>query len=180
VRALFRSLSIVFLFVYPFAVFFLLDEFGPGPLGALLVFLILARYPKVWRKYYLLLALAAVVVLGFLILDSSVSAGLLKLYPVLISLAFLIIFGGSLLRPPTIIERFAAGSGVVISAPIRRYTRQVTIVWCVFFVMNSAVSFFIGLYGSMDTWLFYNGFLSYLLMGSLLGGEFLFRRRIVP
>lgn len=120
-------------------------------------------------------ALAAVglVLLALLSIDGMVAA---KAYPVLMSLAFAAAFGWSLLFPPTLVERFAAMAGTVATAPARRYMRRVTLVWFVFLLANAGVSAWTTVAEDPAVWALYNGFLSYLLMGLLMGGEFLVRR----
>lgn len=174
-----RIFSIVFLFAYPFAVYFFLDRFGPEVLGIALAFLFLLRYQSLWKKYRYILVLALLLMLVFFLLDSSSSVGVIKLYPVLVSLSFLSFFCASLLWPPTIVERFALEAGAEPGEALRRYARAVTIVWCVFFLLNAIVSMLITVFGDMDSWLFYNGIISYLIMGALFGGELLFRRHLM-
>lgn len=113
--------------------------------------------------------------IALLFYDGMIAA---KAYPVLMSLAFAALFGGSLAFPPTLVERFAALTGTVATAPARLYMRRVTLVWFVFLLANAGVSAWTALAGDPAVWAFYNGFLSYLLMGILMGGEFLVRRRI--
>ena len=61
-----------------------------------------------------------------------------------------------------------------------RYTRQVTQVWCAFFVLNGLVATWTAVWSSREIWALYNGFLSYIAMGLLFAGEWLMRRRLFP
>lgn len=101
----------------------------------------------------------------------------LKMYPVLMSVGACFIFASTLIKPPSMIERFARlaepnlpESGVI-------WTRKVTIVWCVFFVINALIALWSVLFAPMKIWVIYNGFISYVLMGILLLGEFILRKR---
>lgn len=101
----------------------------------------------------------------------------LKMYPVLMSLGALIIFASTLIKPPSMIERFARlvepnlpESGVV-------WTKKVTLVWCIFFACNAVIALMTVFLASMQVWVIYNGFLSYVLMGLLFVGEFILRKR---
>lgn len=101
----------------------------------------------------------------------------LKMYPVFMSTGALIIFTTTLIKPPSMIERFARlaepdlpESGVI-------WTRKVTIVWCIFFVFNALIALSTVLFAPMNIWVLYNGFISYVLMGILLLGEFILRKR---
>ena len=99
-------------------------------------------------------------------------------YPVLVSLLLLLLFARSLWQPQTLIERLARLQDPALPAEAIRYTRGVTQVWCGFFVVNGTLALTTVLLGDMALWSLYNGLLSYLLMGTLMGGEWLLRRRL--
>ncbi len=61
-----------------------------------------------------------------------------------------------------------------------RYTRQVTGVWCGFFVVNAAIAVWTAVSASREIWALYNGFIAYIAMGTLFAGEWLLRRRLFP
>mgnify|MGYP003988786837 FL=1 len=90
----------------------------------------------------------------------------------------LVLFFVSLLHPPTIVERFARIQNPNLPEAAVRYTRKVTIVWCVFFVCNGCAALYTALFSSLETWTLYNGAISYALMGILFAGEYLIRRRL--
>ena len=99
------------------------------------------------------------------------------MYPVLVSLSMMILFSISLLKPPTVIEVFARRQEGRLSSEAVSYTRKVTIVWCVFFLLNAIVSAYTA-FASRELWLIYNGFVSYLLIASLFALEYLVRQRV--
>ena len=99
----------------------------------------------------------------------------LKFYPVLMSLGSATLFAYTLIRPPTTIERFARLHQPDLPESGVRWTRQVTKVWCGFLVFNALVAL-ITVFLSTQIWALYNGFISYVLMGILLLGEFVLRR----
>ncbi len=111
--------------------------------------------------------------LALLFYDGMAAA---KAYPILMSLAFAALFGWSLVSPPTLIERFAAITGAIPTEPARRYMRRLTAVWFVFLLANAATSWWTALAGDVAVWTLYNGFLSYLLIGAMLGIELVIRR----
>ena len=111
--------------------------------------------------------------LSFLLKD----AAWLKMYPVLMSVGALIIFAWTLIRPPSMIERFARVVEPDLPETGVIWTRQVTKVWCVFFIFNALVALYTVLYSSTKIWVIYNGFVSYMLMGMLFLGEFILRKR---
>jgi len=119
---------------------------------------------------------------GFAILCGSLSLILkdhawLKLYPVFMSVGACMIFASTLIRPPSMIERFARLAEPDLPEAGVIWTRKVTIVWCIFFVLNALIALATVLFASMQIWVLYNGFISYVLMGLLLLGEFILRKR---
>lgn len=96
----------------------------------------------------------------------------LRFYPVLISFSFFIIFFTSLYYPPPIIERFARLQHPNLPEQGIRYTRRVTKVWCVFFMLNGLTAIATALWSSFAFWSLYNGFISYIIMGLLMAIEY--------
>lgn len=101
----------------------------------------------------------------------------LKLYPVLVSGVMLALFGYSLRFPPTMIERLARMRQPHLHPLAVMYTRRVTQIWCVFFMVNGSICLGTALWASEAVWSLYTGVISYVLMGILFGGELLYRPR---
>ncbi|QNX08403.1 septation protein IspZ [Acinetobacter seifertii] len=101
----------------------------------------------------------------------------LKLYPVGMSLGALGIFAFTLIKPPSMIERFARLIEPDLPPSGVHWTRQVTKVWCVFFLCNALIALITVFFTSTQIWVIYNGFISYVLMGMLFLGEFILRKR---
>lgn len=113
----------------------------------------------------------------------------LKLYSVVISATMLFVFGSSLFFKPNIIFRFAclgdkSVKGSSFEPHVNSYCKKVTVVWCVFFVLNGSVSAFTALHDfgndalNDKIWSVYNGGISYILMGLLFAVEFLVRKMV--
>jgi uncharacterized membrane protein len=102
----------------------------------------------------------------------------LKLYPAMVSAAFLGVFGYSLLAPPSIIERMARGRGPALPPFVIAYTRRVTQVWCAFFLLNGCLALATALWASATLWSLYTGVISYVLMGLLFAAEYMVRRQV--
>ena len=102
---------------------------------------------------------------------------LVKLYPALVNAVLLGTFSYSLAKPPTVIERFARLKHPNPPQRVIDYARAVTKVWCVFFILNGSAAIATAVWGSDAVWALYNGLISYILMGSLMGIEWLVRRR---
>jgi uncharacterized membrane protein len=104
---------------------------------------------------------------------------LLLFYPVVVNMVMLTVFGGSLWTAMPLVERLARLHTPELPPAGVRYTRRVTQVWCFFFIVNGAIALFTALRGDMRLWTVWNGMIAYLLMGSLMAGEWLIRRRFI-
>ena len=90
----------------------------------------------------------------------------------------LAVFGYSLFHPPSVVERLARLQEPDLPPSGVAYTRQVTKVWCVFFVLNGVAAAFTALYCSDAVWALYNGLIAYVLMGCLMGIEWCVRQQV--
>ncbi|MGF6773315.1 putative membrane protein [Paraburkholderia sp. GAS199] len=104
---------------------------------------------------------------------------LLRLYPSLVNLGLLIAFGATLVRGPSMIEKFARLGNPDLPPGAVRHTRRVTQVWCGFFVLNGIFSAYTALYWSRASWSLYNGAIAYGLIGLLLVVEVIWRYLVV-
>lgn len=120
-----------------------------------------------------LAALAAVLALSVATLINPDLA--VRLYPVFMTAAMLAAFAHSLVRPPSMIERFARIAEPDLPPEGVTYTRQVTWVWVAFLVVNLGLAVYTSLFASLELWALYNGGVSYVLMGLLFGGEVIVR-----
>ncbi|MFQ2259855.1 COG4648 family protein [Aeromonas dhakensis] len=178
------------LLLYPLAVYWGLTHAGQTPLllGLLLIFS-LRLLPGLLKgrvrlgplpEWLWLGRLLACIGLGLTLLSALFSARhWLLYYPLAVSLALLCLFGWSLTRPMSLVERLARLQDPALPAAAIGYTRRVTQVWCCFFVINGALAAFTIWYGDLALWSLYNGLVSYLLMGGLMGAEYLVRRRLL-
>lgn len=78
-----------------------------------------------------------------------------------------------------LVERLARLQYPQLSAQGVRYTRRVTQIWCGFFILNGSVALITAQIGDMALWSAWNGMIAYLLMGALMAGEWLVRRRVM-
>lgn len=171
--------------LYPLLVYGALHYFSPRIAGLFMAAVFIIRYRRpsgmLWQglaqPQKWMLGLLVITSLGVSVLNSE---PLLRLLPALISLSMLFLFGFTLRYPPSMIERFARLITPDLPAGGVIYTRRVTMIWCVFFVLNASIALWTAWYVSRETWLFYNGFLSYVFMGILFAGEWLYRRWRFP
>ncbi len=161
---------------YPLLVYLGLAHAEPRALALLLLGLALARFLASRSQQALGLALAGLLLAALTAWSNQLLP--LKLYPVAVSAALLLLFGLSLWKGPTVVERLARLQEPNLDAHGVAYTRRVTQVWCGFFVLNGSLALATALWGSDATWALYNGLISYGLMGLLMGGEWLVRRRV--
>lgn len=162
---------------YPFAVYLGLEHLSPRLFALLLGALWLARMFS-GKQTPLSRTLTTVALLFCLLLALAGEPALLRWYPVLISLALLGLFAGSLCSGMPIIERLARLSEPELPPAAVRYTRQVTWVWVGYFVVNASIASGLALWAPLSWWTLYTGLIAYLLMGLLFAGEWLVRQRI--
>jgi len=166
---------------YPFLVYFGMSVFSPQFLIAVILVLLAlrivfmratmpARHRLIWP------GIVAIAIMGAA--SFSQASLSVKLYPVAISAFLGAAFLFSVFRPPTIIEKIARITEPELDEKGVLYTRNVTLIWVLFFVFNTTVSAWTVLYGTLEQWTIYNGFISYCLTGLLFAGEFLVRRLV--
>lgn len=162
---------------YPFAVYYGMEHLSPRLFALLLGGLWLARsLGSAQRPGSRLTAFAA---LGFcLLLGVANQADLLRWYPVLMSAVLLGLFGASLLHGMPVVERLARLREPELPEVAVRYTRRVTAVWTLFFLLNGLVAAALTLWAPLTWWTLYTGLIAYLLMGLLFAGEWLVRQRV--
>ncbi|EIY5094882.1 hypothetical protein ACOI6Z_17255 [Klebsiella sp. C239] len=184
-----RSLPVVplltgiLLLAWPFIIWFGLAHNslqGLLPLMALMLFL---RFRQTRRRAGALSVVTQIVaVAGMTLCIASYllkTHQLLLFYPVVVNSVMLAVFGGSLWSRMPIIERLARLREPDLPERAVRYTRRVTQIWCAFFIINGGIALFTALYGNLSLWTAWNGMISYLLMGTLMAGEWLVRQRVI-
>ncbi|RLA19450.1 MAG: hypothetical protein DRQ61_11515 [Gammaproteobacteria bacterium] len=173
-----RTLKVVILALsicYPFMVYWGLQHFDTLVLLLLLLALLLARWAlgeRVPEKRIVIATLVGVVAIA-LIWGQQLG---LKFYPVIINFCLLTVFLGSLFSPPTIVEQLARIREPDLPPDAISYIRKVTWMWSVFFLLNGSIAAVTAVWGSDEAWMLYNGFIAYLLVGGLAGGEWLVRQ----
>lgn len=169
-----KVLAVVATLCYPFVIGFGLQYFGLISL-ALLLLLVAALRLYTHRDrvtlglFFISIGLAVLALWNNQLLP-------LKLYPVAVNVAMLTLFTTSLYQKECIIEKFARLKNPQLSSQAVSYLRKLTKIWCIFFIFNGSIALFTALYTSIQTWTIYNGFIAYLLIGTLLAGEWLFRK----
>ncbi|AEF43968.1 hypothetical protein SerAS12_0816 [Serratia sp. AS12] len=182
VLRLLQILTWLLLLLYPLAVWAGLTRWGTTILAPLLAAVFALRLlvlrGNLHRHMWLGKALAGVGILLALASWGLKQTHWLLYYPVLVNVLLLLLFAYSLFSPPTVVERLARITEPQLGATGVAYTRRVTQVWCGFFIVNGAIALATCLSDDIALWTLYNGGISYLLMGALMGIEWIVRKRI--
>ncbi|MGK9065896.1 COG4648 family protein [Stutzerimonas chloritidismutans] len=162
---------------YPFVVYGARDSLSPRLFALLLGVLWLARMLTA-QQTAMSRTMTVTALLFCLLLGWADDTALLLWYPVLISLALLGLFAGSLIAGTPVIERLARLSEPDLPPAAVRYTRTVTWVWVGFFILNASAAGALALWAPLAWWTLYTGLIAYLLMGALFAGEWLVRQHV--
>jgi len=162
--------------LYPVAVYLSIQLVAPWKVAATLLLLLTCRFfLSPYKQWGWVFMGVGVLYCGFAIWQNSLFS--LRFYPVLMSLTFFVVFFSSLKYPPTVVERIARLQHPDLPPQGVKYTYRVTQVWCGFFVFNGLIATVTALWCSFECWSLYNGLIAYILMGLLMGGEYLVRIR---
>jgi uncharacterized membrane protein len=161
---------------YPLAVYFGIQYVEPRMIAVILLALLALRLAsRAGGQWMRPLLITGMLYCGFAIWANNLIS--LRFYPALVSAGMLLIFAWSLWSPQPLIERLARLQHPDLPPEGVVYTRRVTQVWCAFFAVNGLIALATALWGSFEQWSLYNGLISYLLTGALLGGEYIVRLR---
>jgi len=182
VATIIRWVTIAAIIAYPVAVWSGLKTWGIGILAPLLGLVFILRLLTFRGKLSQLtffgkaIAAAGIVLVAISALLRETS--LLLYYPVAVNTLLFILFFSSLRARQSVVERLARLSEPDLSPAGVIYTRRVTQVWCLFFVCNGFLALYTCLKGDVALWALYNGGVSYLLIGLLMGIEWIVRKRL--
>lgn len=167
--------AVLLIIAYPFLVYWGINHLSLKFIGWIFLAVIIIR-SIVLKSQYKQWIPAMIGILATTILLSIFDDPIyLKLNPVIISLSVFFAFSLTLIKPPSMIETFARLQDKNLPEKAIPYCRKVTIIWCIFLLSNSGIALYTAVYSDMQTWTLYNGLISYILMGALFGGEFLYR-----
>ncbi len=169
----------------PFAIWWFYNDYGYKAAFLFVVALLaFSRLPLFLKDRRLagavamqLVGLTIYFVVGFLLHPHPMY---IKMLSPFINTMLMFSFLHSLYRPPTIIERFARLQDPHLPPEAISYCRKVTWIWVAFFFLDSLLVIYVSLTGSMLAWAVLTGGINYLLVGALLGGEWLYRKQYGP
>lgn len=183
-RRVVRYLIAIMLFCYPFILYWGIEHGYLRWVMGILIIVLLLRLIALPNALKQLQGLTKLITgLGILLITASWLLNQYQwmlYYPVIVNLAMLSLFSYSLYKPPSILTRLAMLKHPELSLAGRKYTNNVTRVWVIFFSFNGAVALLTCLAGNMQWWTLYNGFISYLLIALVMGGEWLIRQSKHP
>lgn len=136
---------------------------------------LIARSPLAWTIFSVLCA-------GILLVEyAGLTLYLLYLPPILLPLLLLFIFGRTLLagREPLITAIGEAARGP-LSQAMRRYTRRLTQLWCLVFIIMILWSAILPWLEQPELWSWFTNVINYGFVGVLFVGEFILRKKIFP
>lgn len=177
-KQLLKAVVVILTIAYPFMVYWGLQHYPAAWLLPLLLVILALRWVVGNRPGERPVLIAILVIVMVVAFSFGHQLGL-KFYPALVNLGLLVLFAGSLLSPPSFVERLARLRDPQLSAAGVAYTTRVTWAWCIFFLINGSLAAITALWASDEVWVLYNGFIAYLLIGLLAAGEWLVRRRVM-
>ena len=101
----------------------------------------------------------------------------IKIYPVLMNGAVCAMFALSLNKTP-LITQYAQKMHQNLDERGTKYTKNVTLAWAVFMACNTLISL-ATVFMPMNIWVLYNGFISYILIGTMMVGEYILRKWVL-
>jgi uncharacterized membrane protein/3-hydroxymyristoyl/3-hydroxydecanoyl-(acyl carrier protein) dehydratase len=175
-----RVLGALLLAAYPLCVYFALGRVSFRPLSVGLTVVVVASFLLRTRgkKGEHVRAMASIPLsIGVLLLLGAVwnDPRFVLALPVLTNAVLFAQFAASLRGVP-IAERFARAQEDELTPRQVAYCRTVTVVWCVFFVVNGGITAALAAMGAIKLWAAYAGGISYGLVGLLAAAEYGVRR----
>jgi uncharacterized membrane protein len=166
---------------YPVAIFYSLGHFSPRTVGLVALALVipgmLLRARRAPPEHLVAALRVPLSILSLLLLGAWLDdARFVLALPVLVNLALLAQFAGSLRGQVSMVERFARMQKHDLSSAEVAHCRQATLAWCALFVLNGGVSLTLALLGWTRAWAIWTGAIAYALMGTLFAAEYVLRK----
>ena len=160
-----------FIVAYPFIVFYALKQnIAVKFIGLILLMMIIFSFLRNKNKIMFLIGL----VLAFLVIFFNQEI-FLKLYPVLMNASVCAIFALSLRKTPLVTQFAQKMRHEPLNKETVIYTCQVTKAWAIFMFANTLISL-ATVFMTNEIWALYNGFISYVLIGTMMLTEYIVRR----
>jgi uncharacterized membrane protein len=172
-------MQLLLLIAYPLCVHYAVVTVNPE--AQLLALVLLAAgisYPGIKQNSTVAwLTLLSVIALSLLISYFQLTLYVLYLPPVIIPLLLWTVFFRSLLPGETpLTTQIGESVHGPFSPEMRHYSRQVTVLWAVFFVLMAGWSALLPFLASDKIWSLFTSFINYLLVGMLFVAEYFHRK----
>lgn len=162
---------------YPFLWYYGRQHNGFGLIAIFMAVLWLARGVLVQNKAQKILSL--MLGLFFVTIWVIKQPQSMYWYPVWVNGLMFGLFASSLLSKQSMIERMARLKKPNLPNSAIAYTRKVTQIWCVFFIINGGIVVALIRLEYFHWWAIYTGMISYILIGMLFAGEWLYRKLVL-
>lgn len=176
-RLMLKLILVVLVFLYPFLIFFGIKLLSLKYLGLLIILIFSLRLIVLKNsidKLWVGITMLGIVLVLLAVFINNIT--FMLLYPVFISSILFGAFTYSLFQEKSIITKIAIKmSKTELPDYALTYTWYVTLAWCMFFVLNASIALFTVVYGSINVWSIYNGFISYILIGIFMASEIVVR-----
>jgi uncharacterized membrane protein len=172
---LIRTAFFVLIALYPAIVYFGIRYLPVSFFGVLLALLLLLRSSVMASGEKRLLLPLLILHLAYSIVTAVTgSQHLLLLYPVLVNFSLCALFALSLAQDQSLLLRLVRARNIPLSEHAPSYLWRLTAVWAIFFLLSGVAAIVSGMI-SLEAWALYNGFIAYLLVATLMAGEWVFR-----
>jgi uncharacterized membrane protein len=176
-------MSILILLTYPlFSHIFVISGHPVGAalylLAVIVIFLIKAVYGK---NLPMVLVTVALLIAGASLVMQERSTFLMYTPPIVINLGLLMLFGSSLRRGHIpLITQYAQLLDGNLNQEISLYTKRVTQIWTVLFLVMLIESIGLAIFSTVAVWSLFNNFLNYILIILLFVVEYIYRNVAYP
>lgn len=131
------------------------------------------------KNYLVAIVLVAMLVTGIGLVLQEQLYFLMYLPPVVVSLGLLLLFGRTLQSGSTpLIARYARLLDGELNQEMLRYTRRVTQIWTIFFLVMLIESIGMAIFAPVAIWSLFANVLNYAAIGILFIAEYIYRHRV--
>ncbi len=169
------------LVAYPFLVYWVLTEHHPWLGMPITLAALLGLCACLPHRRTRMAAALTVLALAAAAVAFAEPSSLLFLPPLCVNLGLAWLFGRTLARGrEALITRFARLEQTQLEPAVVSYTRCLTRVWVVFFLLMATVSASLAAFGAHAAWAWFTAVGNYLCVAALFAVEFAYRRRRFP
>lgn len=171
-----RSIGILLGVTYPFLVYFGIQRFNASTFAIILLIVLAIRGYSTMAMLNVWQTASLIVLVTYSLVTAILNNQLMLLfYPVVASISIACVFFVSLKDKQPLLEKIAERMGEVINKHAQHYLYWLTFIWGILLVINGVIAAYTAFYLSLKQWALYNGFISYILLGSFFIIELIFR-----